>query len=161
APAILPPVGLVSWWRAESNANDYVDSNNGTLQNGATFAPGEVGQAFSFDGVDDFVSVPDNSNLNPTGPFSVDAWIRADPQQSSPDRQFLIVDKSHGFTDGTGWALQGNANGTVAFFFGKGGSTGDPANFVGVSTNASVLDNQWHHIAGVFTGTQIQIYLDG
>ena len=37
---VQPPDGLVSWWPGDGNANDIQDSNYGTLQNGATFAPG-------------------------------------------------------------------------------------------------------------------------
>jgi hypothetical protein len=37
---------MVGWWRGEQNANDQLGLNNGILQNGATFAPGEVGAAF-------------------------------------------------------------------------------------------------------------------
>ena len=43
-----PPVGLVSWWQAESNAVDAIGGDNGTLLNGATYAPGMVGEAFNF-----------------------------------------------------------------------------------------------------------------
>ena len=50
-----PPSGLVSWWKAENNFDDAYGGNNGTGQNGATFATGKVSQAFSFDGVDDYV----------------------------------------------------------------------------------------------------------
>src|SRR4029077_17286827 len=76
APAALPPTGLVSWYRAEDNANDFADGNNGTLQGGATFAAGEVGQAFNLNGTSNFVQVPHNANLNPgSGSFTVDAWI--------------------------------------------------------------------------------------
>jgi large repetitive protein len=150
-----PPPGLVTWWPANGDASDPVGGNNGTLQNGATYAPGEVGQAFSLDGVSASVLIPNSSSLNPTGPFSVEAWIKAKPQQLSPDSQFLIVDKSHGFTDNTGWGLQGNSDGTVAFFYGTG------SGFPLVSTTNSVLDDQWHHLAGVFTGSKIQIFEDG
>src|SRR5262249_49576875 len=69
-----PPSGLVSWWPGDGNANDIVGTNNGTLQGGATFAAGEVGQAFSLNGVNNFVSVPNSDTLNPTGPFGVDLW---------------------------------------------------------------------------------------
>ena len=37
---------------------DYANSNNGTMQNGVTTVPGKVGNAFSFDGVDDEITVP-------------------------------------------------------------------------------------------------------
>ncbi len=53
-----PPSGMVSWWRGQDDANDSVGTNHGTMMNGATFAPGKVGQAFSFDGVDDYVELP-------------------------------------------------------------------------------------------------------
>ena len=35
-PCLTPPSGLVSWWRAESNAFDQVALNHGTLYNGAS-----------------------------------------------------------------------------------------------------------------------------
>ena len=55
---VPPPPGMVSWWPGDGNANDIQDGNHGTLRNGATFAPGKVGQAFSLDGVAASVDVP-------------------------------------------------------------------------------------------------------
>src|SRR5262249_38108336 len=43
----IAPAGLLSWWRGEGSASDVLGASNGTLLNGATFAPGKVGQAFS------------------------------------------------------------------------------------------------------------------
>jgi amino acid permease len=51
------PSGLVAWWKAENNANDSVGGYNGTLYGGTTFTSGKVGQAFSFDGVDDYIEI--------------------------------------------------------------------------------------------------------
>ena len=48
---VPPPSSLVSWWPGDGHAEDIGDSNDGSLQGGATFAPGVVGQAFTFDGV--------------------------------------------------------------------------------------------------------------
>ncbi len=71
------PSGLVSWWDADSvsgtTAFDIQGGNDGTLQNGATFAPGLVGQAFSFDGVNDHILVGTASVNNNQG--TVDAWV--------------------------------------------------------------------------------------
>ena len=75
-PCVPPPAGLVSWWPGDGNANDIQGSNTGTLQNGAMFAAGEVGQAFSFDGVDDFVNVTNNANLEPAN-VTVDMWFNS------------------------------------------------------------------------------------
>jgi hypothetical protein len=158
-PCFAAPQGVVSWWTGDSTAADRAGTNNGILLGGAAYVAGEAAQAFSFDGLSGWVDVPHSSSLNPTGPFSVECWIQASPLQFFP--QSLIVDKSHGWTDGTGWAFQTVSDGTVAFFYGIGGSTGSPANFPYVATTNSVLDNQWHYLAGVWTGTQLQIYLDG
>ena len=116
-----------------------------------------MSQAFSLDGVNDFVVIPHNDSLNPTGPFSVDTWLKANPSQSYP--QVLIVDKSHGWTDSTGWLMQTNPDGTACFGYGLGGS--GSGNFNLACTQASILDDQWHHLAGVWTATEIQMYEDG
>lgn len=62
-----PPPGMTAWYPADGNANDIQNGNNGTLQNGATFAAGKVNEAFSFDGVDDAVAVPNSATLELTG----------------------------------------------------------------------------------------------
>lgn len=75
-PSCVPaPAGMVSWWPGNGNAIDVVSSNNGTLQNGTTFAPGMVEQAFSLDGVDDHVRIEDNASLR-LSKFTLDAWIK-------------------------------------------------------------------------------------
>jgi len=74
---LTPASNLVSWWPGNGNANDIIDGNDGTLQNGATFATGKFAQAFSLDGVDDYVSIVFNQNYNfaPSGQFTIDAWV--------------------------------------------------------------------------------------
>jgi Concanavalin A-like lectin/glucanases superfamily/PKD domain len=69
-----PPTDLAGWWPGDGNANDIQGANNGTLMNGATFATGEVGEAFSFDGVDDYVSVPGTWGGGPEA--TIDAWVQ-------------------------------------------------------------------------------------
>lgn len=70
-----PPSGMVNWWPGDGNANDIQDGNNGTLKNGASFAPGLVGQAFSFDGVDDSVESSPTTVMNAL-PLTVEAWVK-------------------------------------------------------------------------------------
>ena len=73
AVAIHPPGGMVSWWPGDGNANDIAGGNHGTLQGGAGFAQGVVGEGFSLDGVNDYVSAP----FTYEGPFTVDFWLEA------------------------------------------------------------------------------------
>ena len=64
--------GLVG---GEGNANDNTTTNNGVLEGGVSFVPGEVGQAFSFDGVSGFVVVPDSISLRLTNQITIECWI--------------------------------------------------------------------------------------
>lgn len=77
AECVTRPSGLVSWWRGEGNALDSVGGNHGALLNGASFAPGKVGQAFSFDGVSNTVRIAASSNLNVGlgDGFTIESWI--------------------------------------------------------------------------------------
>src|SRR5215211_6411305 len=70
-----PPSGLVSWWRAETNALDATDGNHGTVSNGITFTSGKVGQAFQFDGLNGAVVIPAATNLAFTS-LTIEGWIR-------------------------------------------------------------------------------------
>ncbi|MFN0085312.1 MAG: LamG-like jellyroll fold domain-containing protein [Blastocatellia bacterium] len=76
-PCVDPPANLVSWYRGEGNATDAAGRNNGLPQNGVGFAAGRVGQAFSFDGVDDAIRIPASASLNAGAGngFTLLAWI--------------------------------------------------------------------------------------
>src|ERR1039458_1589431 len=89
----LPP-GLVGWWRGEGNCLDQAGGNNGVLQNGASFASGEIGQAFTFDGVNDYVKIPRTPILDVGYQVTIDLWMKAD--LSSPiDRKSTRLNSSH------------------------------------------------------------------
>ena len=74
--APLPP-GLIAWWPGDGFALDVVSTNDGALRNGATFAPGKVGQAFRFDGVDDLVEIPNVAALGfaPGTSGTLEFWL--------------------------------------------------------------------------------------
>ena len=74
--AVAAPSGLVSWWTGQSTAADTTGLNNATLYNGATYAAGEVGQAFSFDGVNGRASVADSASLKLTTSLTIEGWIK-------------------------------------------------------------------------------------
>ena len=72
---VTTPMNLVSWWPGDGNAMDIQGNIGGTLRNGATFAAGEVGQAFSFNGSNQDVSIGDPDSLKLTTGMTIDAWI--------------------------------------------------------------------------------------
>ena len=65
---------LFAAYNGESNANDSFGANNGTAVGGLTYTTGKIGNAFTFNGSNAYVSLPDNS-LNFTGDFSISLWV--------------------------------------------------------------------------------------
>jgi hypothetical protein len=73
--AVALPSNAVSWWTANSTANDALGLNNATLYN-VTYSTGEVGQAFSFTGTKAWGQLGDPSSLAFTQSFTIEGWIK-------------------------------------------------------------------------------------
>ena len=146
------PLGLVAWWTGEGNALDRAGTNHGTLQNGATFAPGKVGQAFSFDGVDDFVDAGTDTQFNfggGTGDFTIIAWIWP---VAMPSFAAGIVGK----------ATQNPYTGWTFYFYGDGRLGFGGAGVWEVTGPAGLITvGAWHHVAVVKLGSVYRLYHDG
>ena len=144
-----PPTGQVAWWMAENNANDIVGSNNGTVRNGATFASGKVGQAFSFDGVDDYILVPYNGSFNfaPGGQFTIEAWVRL--QADNRYKAILVKSPPGGAWDWGLWC--DNTNRFVA---------GHHNERAAASTTVA-QSGVWYHVAVTYQNGNWNMYVNG
>jgi hypothetical protein len=150
-----PTSGLESWWKAEGNANDSAGSNNGTLNGGVTYATGKAGQAFSFDGADDYVQT--DYNFPFASDFTVAAWVK--PHRMG-DLEFIVgTEDGFGASCG-GWSITWNVPASSGKF-GFTGGCGGGENWTGSSTAKSYAVDQWHHVVGLFEGATGRIYVDG
>ena len=150
--------GPVSWWAAEGNASDLADSNQGTLENGASFAPGMLGQSFNFDGVNDHVAVPDATNLDFTTALTVEAWIY--PVSISVSYPTIVGKWDAVAVNHRSYVFHLEPSRKVIF---RVSPNGLELGF-GVGTvisNSSVPLNQWTHVAGVYDSSSIKIYING
>ena len=140
------PSKPVSWWNGEGNTNDLIGPNTGTLNNGATYTVGKVGQAFSFDGVDDSFSSTDTGMPSGNSPRSVVFWMQwlggsgnnapfiyGYPSASSAFYTIVIGGKLH----------IGKWNG------------GD------VPGSQNLTAGSWHHVALIHDGATTSMYVDG
>jgi len=72
--AIIPS-NIISWWRAEGNANDTWGTNNGQWQGTANYTNGEVAQGFRFNGTSgNYVQIADSGSLQLTNQFTLEFW---------------------------------------------------------------------------------------
>ncbi|HEV2210475.1 MAG TPA: LamG-like jellyroll fold domain-containing protein [Verrucomicrobiae bacterium] len=149
------PEGLVSWWRGEGNADDALGVNNGTLINGVTFAPGEVGQAFDFNGGAQYVQVPNSPSLNPANAITIETWVY--PTNVPATDSMVIVGKDDAaserqydlalVTSGTGLAFRPHV--------------GVPGGFIFYTGTTPVSLNHWYHVALTYDGTTLKLYVNG
>ncbi len=161
ANCVAPPAGLVSWWRAESSANDAVDGNNGMLRNGAGLSVGKVGQAFDLNGVNQYVEIVNTNNLNPAGSFSIEGWIL--PRQ---DRLQSIISK---WTDSAAqpnqrsYSLMTSPNRALIFSISDMAHQQDASFHAFGTTNYAFSLSTWSHVAAVYdqaAGAR-RIYING
>jgi streptogramin lyase len=157
----LAPAGLQHWYQAEGNALDSQGGSafHGTLVGGVTYAPGEVGQAFSFDGSTGYVQLRSNFLPYPTSgtgttPLSFETWFQTSSggvilgQQASP---------AFGAISG-GWipaVYVGTDGHLYAQMFWNGGAE------TPIASPGVVNDGKFHHVAVTYNGTTETLYLDG
>jgi hypothetical protein len=148
-----PPANMVSWWSAENSASDIYGTNNGTLQGGATYTTGKVGQAFSFNGSGQFVQVPHNANQDTGAQITVDAWIRP-TNLLSTNNASIINKRTSGNVEGYTLELTPNSSGLYFEI-----TTG---NGIFTATANNVLStNVWQHVAATYDGSLMKIYVNG
>ena len=158
-PPYVPTNGLVGWWPFNGNANDESgNGNNGTV-NGATLTTdrfGQVGNAYSFDGISNDISVQHNSSLNIL-PVSISVWFKTSISQ--PNK--MLVNK-YACQSQNGYSFRLNSNKPSAFYFSNSSGTSNYLSLDPISTNFSSLnDNSWHNGTIIIEPDSVKLYIDG
>lgn len=144
-----PAAGLVAWYPADGNADDVQAGNDGTLKNGAGFSDGMMGQAFSLDGVDDFVFAPSTPAIDPTNAGSQSAWVNFSQLPSSAGIMEIIGKGS----PGRDFDLQAEPDNRFHFFIAAGSQ---------VASTTTIRTGIWYHVAGTWDSTVgINLYVNG
>jgi uncharacterized repeat protein (TIGR01451 family) len=144
-PCLPPLAGLVGWWPADGTADDLFATNNGVLVNGATFAPGKVGLAFSFNGSSSYV---DLGTRSPGTQWSLEAWIN--PSSILSGRKAILGAESNC----RDWALVVN-NGEIGVNAGRNGCV------TIYGSGVVATPGTWYHVVGTCDGTNAVIYVNG
>jgi len=151
---------LVGWWKMEDTksgqAVDYSGYDNyGSLQGGPAFTEGFLGEALSFDGVDDFVNCGADASVIDVGSVTVTAWIR----MNAVGRDQKIASDQDNARGGYKLGVF-SGNNMVEFEI---RTAANAALLTRGTAGGVVLDRDvWYHVAGVYDkGTTIRTYVNG
>jgi hypothetical protein len=151
--------GLVGEWSMNGNAKDTTPfSGNGTVSNATltTDRKGSANSAYSFNGTNAMISIPDSSALDfGTGDFTESAWVKSTATQVSG--MFPMIINKAGAPSGFGFDLMLYAS---TSFSGPAIEVFDGVQH-GVYTNVNIRDGVWHSVVGVRSGSTISLYVDG
>jgi len=147
--------GNVGLWHFEGNANDTSgEGNNGTVS-GATQVAGRVGSnAYSFDGINDYITAPSTGSLQIAGDISIAVWIKAD---SYAEWESIIQYSNPGEAEADNhlyniaWA---NSGGDIRFFWEHGAGSNVQTDF-----NTNLNTGQWYHLVAVRDTSEMKVYL--
>lgn len=144
--------GLVGWWPLNGNANDFSGNSNHGSVSGATVASGLDQLCYSFDGVDDKITITDNTVLNPTNAITVSTWIKW--TTNNPNWEWLISKNSDsGATNGYALFKQPDGVNQIRFCVNGVGN--------GITISTFTIGT-WYHIIGTATaGSSVKLYVDG
>jgi peptidoglycan hydrolase-like protein with peptidoglycan-binding domain len=140
--------GLVGHWTFDNTENDSAGSNHGTLVGGPTYTTGNIGQALTFDGVDDHVTVPDHASLDGMSALTVAMWVQ---DSTTPGSQRSFLEKVSGAYD-----INKDANNLLDLRIADGAP-----NIAAINDIPNTDTLAWMHIAMVYTGTELIGYIDG
>ncbi len=139
--------GLVAYYPFNGNANDESgNGNNGTV-NGATLAEDRCGNplsAYSFDGVDDFISI---SSFTLSLDYSVNLWYNFE--------EYLEADFiGKGDSDINGWKFYLPNDGNILRFV-------ERPSFTQIDYNISQVNSGWHMLSFRVVSGECFMYIDG
>jgi len=156
--------GLIAYWNLDGDAQDSSgNGHHGTLNGDPTSIAGKIGQAYNFDGVNDYIDFGDE-NFGEGTEFTVALWSKgATDNNADPDFPIHVTNiiGEDNWNSGNGWYLgyKSTAGGmnpaTHLSFVSRIDWNSGPS----VPVSDYILDN-WHHMAGVADENTHTLYID-
>jgi uncharacterized repeat protein (TIGR01451 family) len=147
-----PQPGVLEATISDDGTVDDTPENNGASARVIGFPYGS-GAALAFDGNGDALQATIEQN---PGPFTAEAWVRVTDVnagvQGIINRDFRNDDR-----EARSWKLGLDSDGRTLIL----DVFTDDTNYESAVSSKLLVEGQWHHVAGVFDGTNLIVYVDG
>ena len=149
--------GLVAHWDFEGNFNDSAGTNHATVIGDAkVVTDAQRGQVLELDGNGDYLEVPSSPSLNITGDkITLAAWVWHDDVSGDPE---IIIAKVFDNTNHSNpyfsYGLHILTNGQPRCWLRLAGNVYAPG-------TPTMQSGRWYHLAGVYDGKNLTLYVDG
>lgn len=151
----------VAHWTFDSPADGRVADASGkghaaTLVDGPIPVAGKLGGALGFDGRRAHVSVAHSASLSMTGPLTIAAWINPGTPRETIMARAIVEKWDPAPTDGlSGYFLRLSTKGHAHFMVSDNGKYSE------VSSVKPIPIDTWTHVAAVFEGPRVKMYVNG
>ncbi len=126
------------------------DINQGTwAEDSSTGLAISTDSRMKFDGTGDYLSVPDSSDWDFSGDFTVECWFNT--SAASTEQAIYGTEVTH--TNNNRWAFWIDTDNKLGFFIRGVATSAQGTTVLNVST--------WYHLAAVRNGSTIKLYIDG
>ncbi len=149
--------GLTNWWPADSKVNDLIGLASDVASSDVTYTNGNVGNAWNFDGTNQYVDLGTNVGNFGSNDFTIDLWVK----ESATNATQSLIEKREDCGAGTNnWSLRtmgsGAGLGCPSFELSDSSATNSSTG----STNR-IDDGYWHHLAVTRKGVCLMLFVDG
>jgi hypothetical protein len=160
----MTDTNLVGWWRLEDSiGSTALDSSghdrNGSISGATWFNDPIRDWCLSFDGSDDYVSVPSNDALNITGDITISAWVYFESGGTELDgsEQVIVAKTVNNGAYDNPFDFRTNASVEPRLTLIRADANGHEV----VYSDAPMSIHQWHHVLVKVENNVPNFYVDG
>lgn len=144
---------------SDSTSNNNDGTSNGSMTSSDQVV-GQIDGGLDFDGTDDYVSIPNDSSIDPLSSLTLEAWVK--PASTANDIA-LIANKgrdieankfSMGLLGPSGCGTPGN----YLAYFQFNDQDNNPFN---IESCRDIAVGEWYHVIGTWNGSETKLYVNG